>query len=493
MGRADRPRSVSNGTDYQQTMTIQSSVGISLLITVLIGVTSSTAQAPASLDRVDRFIRAELARQRIPGISVAVLRGDSVLLAKGYGFANLEPRLPATDSTLFTVGSLTKQFTAAAIVLLSQQGRLQLEDRITRYLPEGSAVWKGVTIRNLLTHTSGVPDDTTLDDRREYSESELVRSAAGQPLLFEPGELQSYSSTGYNLLGVIIHRVSGVFWGDFLQDHIFRPLGMRTARVNSDAGRLPNRASGYFLVNDTLQIPEPVSRSINALAGGGLSFTVRDLAQWAIGLNHGKVLGRAGLELSWTPVRLNNAGTYPHGLGWNIVEQRGYRRIGHSGAWQGMHATIQRYPDFDLTVIVLLNLGQANSEGIAVGIAGLLEPALTSPHHVPGGLKGATPPKSIEHLLSAIASGGEGQLVTPELKATFPQPRREIIASFLQMIHTWTPLGCDNVGDRRISRLRSTIEHICYAKGTGKQGSLLITVPYTSGWRAAGVDNVFGI
>jgi CubicO group peptidase (beta-lactamase class C family) len=467
-------------------------VAISSFLTLVVCISRVAAQTPALPD-VDRFIKAELGRQKIPGMSVAVLRGDSVLLAQGYGVSSLEHQVPASDSTLYAVGSVTKQFTAAAIVLLSQQGRLQLEDRITRYLPEGSAVWNGVTIRHLLTHTSGIPDDTTLDDRREYSESDLVRSAAGQPLLFEPGELQSYSSTGYNLLGVIIHRVSGVFWGDFLRDHIFRPLGMRTAGVNSDADRLPNGASGYFLVNDTLQSPEPVSRSIHALAGGGLSFTVQDLAQWAIGLNHAKVLGRAGLELSWTPVRLNRAGTYPHGLGWNLLEQRGHRRIGHSGAWQGMHATIQRYPDFNLTVIVLLNMGQANSEGIAVGIAGLVEPALTPPHHVPGGLKGATPPKSIEHLLSAIASGSEAQLVTPELRATFPQPRREIIASFLQMIDTWTPLGCDNVGDRGISRLRSTIEHICYAKGTGKPGSLLVTVPYARGWRAAGVDNVFGI
>jgi hypothetical protein len=205
------------------------------------------------------------------------------------------------------------------------------------------------------------------------------------------------------------------------------------------------------------------------------------------------VLGRAGLELSWTPVQLNQAGTYPHGFGWNILEQRGYRRIGHSGAWQGMHATIQRYPDFDLTVIVLLNLGQANSEGIAVGIAGLLEPALVPPHHLAGGLKGATPPTSIDRLLRAIASGNEAQLVTPEFRDTFPQPRRELIAGLLEAIHTWTALGCDQVRDRGISRLRSRIEHICYAKGTAKQGSLLFTVLYRSGWRAAGLDNVFGI
>ncbi|HWN19605.1 MAG TPA: serine hydrolase domain-containing protein, partial [Gemmatimonadales bacterium] len=314
-----------------------------------------------------------------------------------------------------------------------------------------------------------------------------------QPLQFEPGELESYSSTGYALLGVIIHRVTGVFWGDFVRDHVFRPLGMRTARVNSDTAIAPSRAAGYYLVNDTLQNPELVSPSINSAADCCLSFSVRDLAGWATGLNHATVLSRAGLKMSWTPVRLNNAGTYPYGLGWNLFEQRGYRRIGHSGAWLGQHATLQRYPDFDLTVIVLLNLGQANSEGIAVGIAGLVEPALTPPHRLASPLKGAVPPTSIEQLLRSVAAGNESALVTPELRATFPSGRRELIGGLLQGIDTWTPLGCERVRDRGITRLRTRIEYTCYAKGTGKQGSLLFTVQYGSDGRAAGLDNFFGI
>jgi CubicO group peptidase (beta-lactamase class C family) len=462
------------------------------LIILLFGVNGAAAQVPAVPDTVDRFIRAELKRQRIPGMSVAILRGDRVLLARGYGFANLEHRVPATDSTVYAVGSLSKQFTAAAIVLLSQQGRLGLDDPISRYLPEGSAVWSAVTIRHLLTHTSGVPQDTTLDWRRDYAESELVRSAA-RPLDFEPGALESYSSTGYALLGVIIHRVTGMPWGDFVRDQIFRPLGMRTARVNSDTDIVPNRTAGYYFVNDTLTNPEWVSPSINATADCCLSFTVLDLARWAIGLNHRKVLGETGLEMSWTPVRLNDGGTYPYGFGWNVFEQRGYRRIGHSGAWRGSHATMQRYPEFDLTVIVLLNLGQANSEGIAVGIAGLLEPALTPPHLLASRIPGATPPKPIDQLLRAIASDTESALVTPDFKASFPRPRRELIAGLLKGIDTWTMLGCDRVRDRGITRFRSRIEYICYAKGTAKQGSLLFTALYASGWRAAGLDNFFGI
>jgi len=464
------------------------------LTTLLFRFGSAAAQTPASTDQIDRFVTAELERQRIPGMAVAVLRGDSVLLARGYGLADRERRVPATDSTLFAIGSVTKQFAAASIVLLAQQGRLKLDDPIAKYLPEGARVWQGVTIQHLLTHTSGIPEDSAVDPSRDYSETELVRSAAAQPLQFNPGELESYSSTGYVLLGVIIRRATGTFWGDFVHDRIFRPLSMPTARLTSETGNVTNRAAGYALVNDTLQRnQDPVSPSINSTADCCLSLSLRDFAQWARGLNHGKVLGRAGLEQSWTPVRLNKAGTYPYGFGWNLFEQRGYRRIGHSGAWLGNHATIQRYPDFNLTVVVLLNQAQANSEGIAVGIAGLVEPALTPPHLLRAPLKGASPPTSIEQLLRALAGGNEAPMVTPELRATFPKDRREILNSFLKVIDTWTPLGCDDVSRRGISRLRSRIEHICYAKGTGQPGSLLFTVPYDPNWRAVGLDNVFGI
>jgi CubicO group peptidase (beta-lactamase class C family) len=460
------------------------------LLALLLCACRLTAQTPALPDAVDGFVKAELARQRIPGMAVAVLRGDSVLLARGYGLADVNRKIPATDSTPFPIGSVTKQFTAAAIVLLSQQGRLQLDDPVTRYLPEGRAEWSGVTIRHLLTHTSGIPEDTTLDVGRNYTEREMVRSSV-RPLWFKPGALESYCSSCYGLLGVIIHRVTGIFWGDFVRDQIFRPLGMRTARINTDSTGSP-AASGYYRVNDTLQRPDPVSSSLDAAADCCLSLSVRDFARWAIGLNHAKVLGRAGLKQIWNPVQLNNAGLYPYGLGWNLLEQRGYRRIGHSGSWQGTHATIQRYPDFDLTVVVLLNLGQANSEGIAVGIAGLVEPRLMAPHLLTRPPV-TTPPTSVERLLRAIAAGSDARLVTPEFRDTFPQPRRALIGSLLPALQTWTPLGCDDVRSRGITRLRSPIERICYAKGTAPQGSLLFTVLYASGWRVAGLDNFFGI
>jgi CubicO group peptidase (beta-lactamase class C family) len=332
---------------------------VPLLAIVLFG-PPAVGQAPVPIDALDRYVKAEMARYRIPGLSLAVLRRDSLVVARGYGFANVELRVPATDSTMYETGSVTKQFTAAAILVLSGQGRLSLDDSITRFLPEGSTKWRSITIQHLLTHTSGIPDyaDSTLDSRRDYSEEELARLAAAAPLQFSPGDRWSYSSAGYVLLGIIIHRVTGQVYGDFLQVHVFKPAGMPTARVISEADIVPNRAAGYQLVNDTLENQEWASPSLLATADGGLLLSVRDLAQWATALNHGRVLGRAGLEASWTPVRLNDGETFPYGFGWDVTQQRGYRRIGHSGSYQGFQASMQRYPDFGLTVIVLDNLAQ---------------------------------------------------------------------------------------------------------------------------------------
>jgi len=460
------------------------------LLSHLLVAPAAAAQTPATLDSIDRYIRTEVRRYRIPGLSVAVLRGDSVVLARGYGYANVEHRVPATDSTVYQSGSVGKQFTAAAIVMLAEQGRLSLDDSITRFLPDGPATWRGITIRHLLTHTSGIADytDSTLDTRRDYTEDELVRLAAKQPLEFAPGDRWSYSNTGYVLLGIIIHRVTGVFYGDFLKDHVFRPLGMRTTRIISEADIIPNRAAGYHLVNDTLKNQDWVSPSLNTTADGALYFTVRDLAHWAIGLNHWKIPSRAGLEAIWSPVRLNDGGTFPYGFGWQVAQQRGYRRIGHGGAWQGFRTAIQRYPDFDLTVIVLDNLEQSLPEAMAVTIAGILEPRLTPPHMLRRAPSEVKPPQPIDRLLQDIAAGVETTHLTPGLKAFISNPLRESVGQRLKGAQGWTFVGCDPVEGRAISRLGTQVVQICYAKGLGAAPNSLVTVLYGADWRAAGFD-----
>src|SRR5207247_3360302 len=267
-----------------------------------------------------------------------------------------------------------------------------------------------------------------------------------------------------------------------------RPLGMRTTRIISEADILPNRAAGYPLVNDTLKNQDWVSPSLNTTADGALYFTVRDLAHWAIGLNHWKIPSRAGLEASWTPVRLNSGGTYPYGFGWQITQQRGYRRISHGGAWQGFRTAIQRYPDFDLTVIVLDNLEQSFPEATAVTIAGILEPRLTPPHMLRRAPSEVKPPQLIDRLLQDIAAGVETTHLTPGLKAFISDPLRESVGRRLKGAQGWTFVGCDPVEGRGISRLGTQVVQICYARGLGAAPNSLVTVLYGADWRAAGFD-----
>jgi CubicO group peptidase (beta-lactamase class C family) len=446
-------------------------------------------RAQAALDSVDRYVRAELARQRIPGLSVAVLRGDSVLLARGYGFANLEHRVPATDSTVYQSGSVGKQFTSAAIITLAAEGKLGLDDPIRKYLPEGPAAWRKVTIRHLLTHTSGIPDytDDLVDFRRDYTEEQLAKLYARLPLRFPPGATWSYSNTGYALLGIVVRRVTGKFYGDYLRERVFRPLGMRTARVISESDIVPNRAAGYRLVNGELKNQEWVSPTLNTTADGSLYLTVLDLVQWARGLNHARMPDSAGLLASWTPVRLKNGGTYPYGFGWMVGDQRGRLRIGHGGSWQGFRTSVQRYPEFDLTVIAMANLDSALPDAISFGIAGMLEPELLPPHLLPPGKDG--PPEPVPSLLASVAAGSASSRLAPGLRAFASRSVREEWRRSLADVTRWESLGCDAVGARGISRLGARIERICYARAEGPDSRLLASVAYTTDWRAAALDS----
>ncbi len=443
----------------------------------------------AALDSVDRFASAELARQRIPGMSIAILRGDSVLLAKGYGFANREHRVPATDSTIYQSGSVGKQFTAAAIVTLIREGKIRLDDPIRKYIPQAPSGWNKVTIRHLLTHTSGIPDYTgnMVDFRKDYTEEQLATIYSKLKLDFQPGATWSYSNTGYALLGFVVRKVTGQFYGDYLRDRVFQPLGMRTARVISEADIVPNRAAGYELVKGEVRNQSWVSPSLNTTADGALYFTVRDMAQWAIGLNHARIPDSTGLAMSWTPVTLNDGGTYPYGFGWGVEDQRGHPRIGHGGSWQGFRTSIQRYPEYDLTVIALANLDAAIPEAVTTTIAGILEPDLLPPHLLPPSAEG--PPQPVESLLADVAAGKASPQLAPGLRTFASKSIREEWGRSLDDVKRWEGLGCDAVGDKGISRLGTKIERICYARGTGPDTRLLAIVAYGADWQAAALDS----
>jgi CubicO group peptidase (beta-lactamase class C family) len=327
--------------------------------------------------KVDEYIRAEMVAQQIPGVSLAVIRNGEIVIARGYGLANVEHQVPVKPETIFQSGSMGKQFTATAVMMLAEEGKLSLDDKITKYFPDGPAAWHNITVRHLLTHTSGMTDyPENFDLRRDYTEDDLVQRIKAVPLAFQPGDKWSYSNLAYVMLGVLIHKVSGKFYGDFLQERVFQPLGMSTARVISESDIVPNRAAGYRLVNGQLKNQNWVSPSLNTTADGALYLTVYDAAKWDAALYGEKLLKRSSLEAMWTAVKLNDGKTHPYGFGWALGDVRGHRVVEHGGAWQGFKAQISRYPDDKLTIVVFANQARANPAKIAHGVAALFNPEL---------------------------------------------------------------------------------------------------------------------
>lgn len=343
----------------------------------------TAATAFAQTERVDEFVKATMQERKIPGLSVAVVKNGEVVLAKGYGLANVELNVPAAPETVYQSGSVGKQFTATLVMMLVEEGRMSLDDHIGKYIPDAPEIWKAITIRHLLTHTSGISNKLydQINMRQDYSEDELVKKIAAVPLDFQPGEKWNYSNPGYVMLGILIHKAAGKFYGDLLKEKIFTPLGMTTARIINEADIIPNRAAGYHLVKGELKNQEWVSPMLNTTADGSLYFTVLDMAKWDAALYTEKLLKRGSLDQMWTPVKLNGGKTQAYGFGWSFGDLKGHRLIEHGGAWQGFTTYIARYVDDKLTVIVLTNLAGGDPGKIAHGVAGLYNPELAPPAH----------------------------------------------------------------------------------------------------------------
>ena len=329
-------------------------------------------------DKVDEYVRSEMAKRKIPGLSLAVVRSGEVIKAGGYGLANVELNSPATTETIYQSGSVGKQFTATLVMMLVEDGKIGLDDPISRFFQDAPATWKGITVRHLLTHTSGISDKLydQIDLRRDYTEDELYHKITSLPLDFVPGEKWNYSNPGYLMLGILIRKVTGEFYGDLLQKRIFNPLGMATARIISEADIVMNRAAGYRLVKGELKNQEWVAPMTNISADGSLYLTVLDMAKWDAALYTEKLLKKASLDKMWTPVRLNDGKTEKYGFGWRLDEIRGHRIIEHGGSWQGFNTHISRYMGDRLTVIALANLDGARPGDIVHGVAGLYIPDL---------------------------------------------------------------------------------------------------------------------
>ena len=344
-----------------------------LLPLVLVCALSGVALPDASpTDGVADYIHSEMERQHVPGLSLLVVRDGKIVRAEGYGLANVELQVPVKPETVFQSGSMGKQFTATAVMMLVEEGKMGLDDPVTKYLKGAPATWQQVTIRELLSHTAGFTDyPKNFDFRKDYSESQMLKIVEGIPLAFPPGTKWSYSNLGYLTLGIVIHQVTGEFYGDFLEERVFRPLGMSTTRIISEADIIPNRAAGYRLVKGELKNQEWVSPVVNTTADGSLYFSVLDLAKWDAALYTEELLKRSSLNQMWTVAKLKNGqpNSDHYGFGWFIESKDGHRLISHDGAWQGFETNISRYVDDKLTVVVLTNLDAADPATFAAHIA----------------------------------------------------------------------------------------------------------------------------
>ncbi|MFN8571256.1 MAG: serine hydrolase domain-containing protein [Gemmatimonadaceae bacterium] len=328
-------------------------------------------------------MRSFLRERKIPSATIAVLQHGRTVKLAGYGMANLELRVPATPQSRYEIGSITKQFTAEALMLLVSEGRLSLDDSLGRYLPEAPASWGEIRIRHLLTHTSGLYDwegDTTFALSREYSVADFVRFVSSHPLAFAPGSRFAYTNSAYPLLGAVVQRVAGVPYEEFVTRRIMEPAGMINTRFRDNFALLPDRASGYAEVDTVMVNGQPIRPRI-LVANGGIVSSAADMAHWCAALWGGRLLPPRVLADMLTPTTLSNGSTVPVGMGWFLAETHGHRFAVHNGSTvAGYSSVVYRFLDDDLSIVVLMNIDRFDAVNVlAQRVAAYFIPALAAP------------------------------------------------------------------------------------------------------------------
>lgn len=317
------------------------------------------AVSPARADRIDDYVRSQLDKRQLPGVSVAVVVNGRIVKAAGYGVSSLELKTPATADTVYEIGSISKQITAEAVMLLVEDGKLRLDDRLSQYLDGTPPGWSDITLRHVLTHTAGLADFDTgnigFSYRRDYSLNEFVSLVASSPLQFTPGSSWNYTNS-FALLGPVIARASGMTYEAFVTTRIFQKLGLASARFKVEGDIVPNRADGYIRRAGEWRRGEPLRPAIIA-PNGGVMMNVRDFAKWDIALSEGTLLSATSWTTMREPARLTDGRTVSHGLAWFMDTFNGHRFMAHWGSTvAGYSAVVRRYVDDKISILLLANL-----------------------------------------------------------------------------------------------------------------------------------------
>ena len=350
---------------------------LAILTLLAIPQDSPTQDLPALLDAT---VEEAIQDPAFVGLSVAVALDDELLFAKGYGLAEAEHDVPVNTETIFRIGSITKQFTAAAVCQLVETFDVDLDEDMNVYVPDFPTLGHTVTVRHLLTHTSGIPSYTSLGEEwsrtvpLELSHDELLGFVKDRPFDFAPGSAFLYNNTGYYLLGVLLENVTETEYGALMQERFFGPLGMDRPLYASNARLIRNRAQGYRFLDGELSNDRPIGLSQPG-AAGALASTASDLVRWEIALRTGKVVEPATFEEMTLPFLLESAEEAPYGFGLFLGERGGVPSVYHGGGINGFNTMLAHYPEQGLTIATLSNSESFDASQVELTLAAAVRAA----------------------------------------------------------------------------------------------------------------------
>lgn len=368
-----------NGTYMQRTKSITY-----VLFTIAILSTTALSQENPSAD-IDAYLRSRMEKRRIPGLQIAVVRHGKIVMLGAYGTANVQNGVSVTDQTVFSINSATKSFTGVAIMQLVDEGKLDLAAPVSRYLDGLPHLWQPITVRQLLTHVSGLPEildfsvggtGRLLGDGTEAGAFAAVQKL---PMEFPTGEKYRYNQTNYVLLGKLIDKLSGKPFAEFIRERQFQPAGMTQAAFGDSRDVVKNRAATYRYFRDTPDSAEKLGHAVDEFplflrTGGGINATAEEIAQWIIALQQGKLLkNQASLATLWTRGTFRDGSPAPWALGWPTISRPEHPAVAGIG---GRRSAFYVYPNDDLAIVILTNLSGANPEDFIDEVAGHFIPDL---------------------------------------------------------------------------------------------------------------------
>lgn len=340
-------------------------------LSLVLGPAASGELSPQKAEAVERIAAAAMAREHTPGLSVAVLTGDGTIWTRAMGFGDLENFVPVTTRSQFRIGSISKTLTAVAAMDLMEEGKLDLDAEVQRYLPQFPRKEWPVTLRQLMSHTAGIRNyrGEEFNSTRHYANvAQALSIFARDPLQFEPGTKYFYTTYGFNVVGAVVETVAGRPYVDVVRERVLQPSGANGVRIDDVYSIVPFRVRGYQRAEDGAVLNCLLADTSNKLPGGGWVANAEDLAKYARALMDGKLLRRETLDVMWTPQRLKNGSELGYGLGWGVLRKDDVKIVEHSGTQQGIKSHLLLVPEKHLAVVVLTNLEMSRAPEIAYEI-----------------------------------------------------------------------------------------------------------------------------